>query len=174
MCVVAIFSLPTLSASYKTWVLLTSPYNHINQSNKTKPNEPKPQTTRRKEKATKHNQILQTQQKTDAAIDCQGCTACLTGDKDPPGIFQGAWKIPGAAKSSEPWKFPGPWKFPWPPIITLYANHFGYWCVCGSSNRGSLFRYRLSQLSDAAAIISSKLGCGCYFKRTNTRTPHFS
>ena len=33
VCVVAIFSLPTLSASYKTWVLLTSPYNHINQSN---------------------------------------------------------------------------------------------------------------------------------------------
>ena len=42
-------------------------------------------------------------------------TACLTGDKDPPGIFQGAWKypgswnFPGAAKSSGPWKFPGPW-----------------------------------------------------------------
>ena len=41
-------------------------------------------------------------------------TACLTGDKDPPGIFQGAWKypgswnFPGAAKSSGPWKFPGP------------------------------------------------------------------
>ena len=67
VCVVAIFSLPTLSASYKTWVLLTSPNDHINQSNKTKPNEPK--TTRRKEKATKHNQILQTQQKTDTVID---------------------------------------------------------------------------------------------------------
>ena len=23
-------------------------------------------------------------------------TACLTGDKDPPGIFQGAWKYPGS------------------------------------------------------------------------------
>ena len=29
------------------------------------------------------------------------CTACLTGDKDPPGIFQGAWKYPGS------WNFPG-------------------------------------------------------------------
>ena len=28
-------------------------------------------------------------------------TACLTGDKDPPGIFQGAWKYPGS------WNFPG-------------------------------------------------------------------
>ena len=28
------------------------------------------------------------------------------------------------------------------------------------------------QLSDAAAIVFSKSGCGCYFKRT--RTPHFS
>ena len=39
-------------------------------------------------------------------------TACLTGDKDPPGIFQGAWKYPGS------WNFPGgleisrTWKFP--------------------------------------------------------------
>ena len=51
-------------------------------------------------------------------------TACLTGDKDPPGFFQGAWKIPGAAKSSGPWKFPGPWIFPWPQIIILYVNLF--------------------------------------------------
>ena len=41
-------------------------------------------------------------------------TACLTGDKDPPGIFQGAWKYPGS------WNFPGgleisrTWKFPGP------------------------------------------------------------
>ena len=28
-------------------------------------------------------------------------TACLTGDKDPPGIFQGALKYPGS------WNFPG-------------------------------------------------------------------
>ena len=46
-------------------------------------------------------------------------TACLTGDKDPPWNFPGGLeisrileftrgKIPGAAKSSGPWKFPGP------------------------------------------------------------------
>ena len=70
VCVVAIFSLPTLSASYKTWVLLTSPYNHINQSTKTKPRKKQnhKQHDERK-KATKYNQILKTQQKTDTVID---------------------------------------------------------------------------------------------------------
>ena len=36
------------------------------------------------------------------SISCKSLdTACLTGDKDPPGIFQGAWKYPGS------WNFPG-------------------------------------------------------------------
>ena len=38
---------------------------------------------------------------TEAEASCLQHTACLTGDKDPPGIFQGAWKYPGS------WNFPG-------------------------------------------------------------------